>query len=214
MNGLISIELVGYLIARGRQKPLRKVLRGSLIFYGVVTIAASFAPLAAGAMLLGRVIGLALSATSFYREHGMVDINEPENVWRNSLTFLDPECDHGALGDDLHVEHHLRPGVHWSSYSASLQQNRSRYEKEQALGFVGSQGGIREYYAALWSADFVRLSQLFVLVASPRPKTQDIADLLRERSRPLVARPDWQWTDSWDRWAGSSLARLIPRFVD
>ena len=65
------------------------------------------------------------------------------------------DAKHGNLGDDFHVEHHLKPARHWSTYrEASAKETAAHQDGHRALvvekGFYSPLGMMR----ALWTRDY------------------------------------------------------------
>lgn len=210
LSGFFPIDVVHYLRRRRHQKCLRKLLLGNGVFYFVVALISLFNPLISFSILFARYFGLMLSGTSFFQEHGMVDINEPQNIYRNSLNFISSSNDHGSLGDNIHIEHHLHPARHWSNYVASAKESLATYAHERALAFNNDKGDTRDYYGAIWRRDFASLAELFVVMGRPNESKFDIARLLEERSRPYGGRAVFGIGRTIDISFGTAASWIVP----
>lgn len=185
ISGLTSYDIIIYLLQKRRTKALRTILFGMFIFYGFLSAVAIWNWRFVLVVLMMRYIGLLISAIGFFQEHGMVDSSDPQNIYRNSLHYITPDNSHGSLGDDIHIEHHLHPVVHWSNYVRLAATNVQRYANENSLGFLDGPGRQKEYYLKLWQGDFMGLASLFVIVGRPNVTDNEVADLLWKRTRPI-----------------------------
>lgn len=210
LSGILPLDVAGYLVRRRRWGALRRLVRGVAIFYGFVGIVALCNWPAAATILAVRYGALLHSAMGFFQEHGMVDIAAPRNPYRNALHYLAAGNTHCSLGDDAHIEHHLRQARHWSLYPADAKRNEDRYAAEQSLGFRQLADSQRVYYAALWRGDFVGLAKLFVIFGEPGATPDRIAALLVERTRPLRRRHHSLLMGLFDQALGRAAACILP----
>ena len=93
-----------------------------------------------------------LSFFAFF-QHGLIDPRDVTDVHGNTINYHGHE--HGHLGADFHVEHHLKPARHWSTYPRKLPRRRPRTRQgHRALvvdkGFYSPLGMMR----ALWTRDY------------------------------------------------------------
>jgi hypothetical protein len=157
-----------------------------------------------------KYVALLLTTLGFFQEHGMVDVTQPQNVYRNSIHYLAPDNAHGSLGDDIHIEHHIHPGRYWGAYVADATNHADRYAAEDALTFLDGPGHLRRYYQLLWRRDFVQLAALFVVFGRPAMSLDERAELLRARTRPWHARHRSIAQERLDTVVGRVLGHVVP----
>jgi hypothetical protein len=184
-SGLFPIDIVFYLRRKRRRSALLTLLGGMLIFYGTLGLVAFWNWQFVLIVVAFRYAGHLTTATTFFQEHGMVDISVPQNIYRNSLHYFAPDNTHGSLGDDMHIEHHLHQARHWSKYASDAQEYAWRYAAEGALGFRDGPHSLSDYYRMIWCRDFVGLAPLLIAFGRPDATTEEVAELLRLRTRPL-----------------------------
>ncbi len=183
-SGILSIDIIQYLTRNKRLKPLRDVIAGSLVFYGVLLVIAFLNWPTAICLLAFRFAGQLITTLGFFHEHGMIDITDPKNIYRNSLNYLTADNAHASLGDDAHIEHHLHRAKHWSEYALDVEKNRERYRREGALGFLDGPGNPNEYFKLIWRNDFQGLAKMFVVYGKEDADIQEIASILQVRVQP------------------------------
>ena len=68
-----------------------------------------------------------------YTWHTFVDPDDVSNEYVKSITILDGQ--YNVFNEDYHVEHHLRPGVHWTTVYDSYVKRNEEYKKNSATIF-------------------------------------------------------------------------------
>ena len=190
VSGLVSDDVIAYLIKNRRRRPLRALVTGLFVFYAFIVALAFINWKCALTLIIYRYISGIMSATGFFQEHGIVDVSRPTNIYTNSLHFIAPDNLHGSRGEDFHIAHHLRPAHHWTDYQSEVGDEIARYEAEGAVGFIDGADHVAAYYRLLWKRDFLGLAQYFVPLGRRQMSTVEMADLLRTRTRPLSCRSD------------------------
>jgi hypothetical protein len=210
LSGLLGLDVGRYLVRKRRRGALTLLLGGVAVFYSVIGLIALVNWRFAVAAIVVKYASLVLTALGFFQEHGMVDTTQPQNVYRNSLHFLAADNSHGSLGDDVHIEHHIHPGADWSGYVAGAAQDAGQYEAESALAFRDGPGGLHRYYESLWRRDFIGLASLFTVFGRADTSTEDVAELLWLRTRPLSAKRTSRFVERVDRVLGTVACHLLP----
>jgi hypothetical protein len=57
---------------------------------------------------------------------------------------LATDDDHGTLGNDLHIAHHLHPGRHWSQLIEEARANATLYRDRRAIVYRDTRGVVRK----------------------------------------------------------------------
>ena len=185
LSGLFSHDIINYLKNNNKHKPLAELFAGMAIFYASLGVLCLWNWHFVVTILAFRYCSQIMATFGFFHEHGMVDIIEPRNVYRNSIHFITDANSHASLGDDAHIEHHLHMGRHWTRYANDVNNNLEAYSSEGALGYLDGPGGVREYYRLLWRRDYTKLAQNFIVFGNEPISTERIAHLLWERTRPV-----------------------------
>ncbi len=185
MSGLFSIDVFEYLARKGRTKAIRRLAVGELMFFGMIGALVLVDWRVAIVILAVRYARGIISSMGFFQEHGIIDMLDPENIYRNSLHYLSPDNTHGSRGEDFHIAHHLKPGRHWAEYEAQVAAEAQRYANEGSVGYFEGPGQLETYYRLLWRRDFTALAQHFVFFGKPNISIDESAVLLRARTLPL-----------------------------
>lgn len=211
LSGMLPLDVIRYLSRRRRWKGLRSLLLGLCVFYTVMTFVWLWNPGAAVAILALRYVNLIRGSLSFFQEHGLIDPSEPGNIYRNSLHYINTANCHATLGEDPHIEHHLHPGRHWSTYIKAVELDLEQYSKEEAIGFLDGPGRAEEYYRLLWAGRYADLARMFVIFGKPNASLDEVASLLKARTRPVGGFEASRAMRSLDSRLGRVAGLLLPR---
>lgn len=205
---LTGCLVIPYLRRKGKNRQIRELLHGMAIFYAIVAIVAVFNPIAAGLIVGSRLLGGQILSFFAFFQHGLIDAHDVSDVHGNTVNYEGDE--HGHLGADFHVEHHLKPARHWSTYrEASRKETEAHEEGHRALvidkSFYSPLGMMR----ALWTRDYIGVAA----VASMRGLGSDasmIAAEVQERTRPIGEPARTGFSATLDRWLGQVMGRALP----
>jgi hypothetical protein len=177
--------LIGYLAKKGKTRQIREVVRGLSIWYAALLAVALFNPLAAMYLFVSRFLGGAFITLVTFYQHGLVDPNEVHEVHANTIDYAGSE--HGNLGFDYHVEHHLRPARHWSQYYEEFARASEKDAGHPAIVMQKDQFGPLALVAALWRKDYPAIARYARLHDVPEDDAEELARIVRERARPIGA---------------------------
>ena len=112
--------IIPYLRKKNKTRQLREFVRGLAIWYAFLIAVTLFNPIASGLIFLSRFLGGNIQALIAYYQHGLIVASDVYDVHGNTVDYHHTE--HGNLGDDFHVEHHLKPARHWSKFRETFDQ--------------------------------------------------------------------------------------------
>lgn len=200
--------VIPYLRRKGKLRQIRELQRGMAIFYAIVAVIAVFNPIAAGMILVSRLVGGQILSFFAFFQHGLIDPHDVTDVHGNTINYHGHE--HGHLGADFHVEHHLKPARHWSAYPGEAAKETASHEQgHRALvvekGFYSPLGMMR----ALWTRDYAGVaSQAGMRGIDGDPAK--LAELIHARTRPIGEAERTGWMATLDRWLGQVMGRALP----
>ncbi len=210
LSGLLSVDVMRYLVKRRRHAVIGRLLGGMMTFYGLLAILAFWSWRAALVVTAVRYGAQCLTTLGFFQEHGMVDTSSPSNIYRNSIHYISADNPHASLGEDAHISHHLQQGRHWSEYANAFSEGAAKYADERALGFIDGADHLRKYYAHLWRRDYYGLAALFVVIGQPHTTRAEVAELLRARTRPEHSESRPLLVSAMDQALGTGASWLLP----
>ncbi len=180
---LTGCLVIPYLRAKGKTRQLRELLGGMAVFYGLVLLIGIFNPIAAGLILASRLCGGQILSFFAFFQHGLIDPSDVDDVHGNTINYHGHE--HGHLGADFHVEHHLKPARHWSAYAAEAAKETAAHEEgHRAMvvdkGFYSPLGMMR----ALWTRDFAGVAARAEM-RGVEGDAAKLAALIEARTRPI-----------------------------
>jgi hypothetical protein len=175
--------IVPYLRKKNKTRQLREFLRGLAIWYAFIIVVTLFNPVASGLIVLSRFLGgNILSFIAFY-QHGLVVASDVYDVRGNTVDYHFTE--HGNLGDDFHVEHHLKPARHWSKFRETFDQEAHQPGGHGAVILSKEMFTPLAFIGALWNRDYVTVARYAKLSEADSAK---VGEIVHARTRPIGER--------------------------
>ncbi|MGE0056222.1 MAG: fatty acid desaturase [Hyphomicrobium sp.] len=175
--------LLNYLVRKGKKRQIRDVVRGFAIWYAALFAVALFNPMAAVYLFVTRFVGGPFITLITFYQHGLVDPDEVDEVHGHTIDYAGPE--HGNLGFDYHVEHHLKPARHWSHYYEEFTRAAETGDGHPAVVMQKEQFGPLALVAALWRKDYSAVARHARLRGIPENDEAALAQIVKERALPI-----------------------------
>ncbi len=202
-------QVFAYLKARNKTKQIGELKRSMAVWYAFLVAVALVNPLAAAAIFASRFLGgNILSLFSFY-QHGLVVEHDVLDVHGNSTNYDGNE--HGNLGHDFHVEHHLRPGRHWADYYEQFSKAKGAEGGHKALVMDKDCFGPLAFVAALWRRDYAVIAANGHLGGIAAGDKAALEQVVMARTRPFYSAPRAGFAAKLDRVLGAVMARALPK---
>lgn len=176
-------KVFAYLAQKGKKRQTRELIRGFAIWYAFLAVVAIFNPLAAAVIWVSRFVGGNMLSLVAFWQHGLVDDHDIQDCHGNSVDFLGHE--HGALGSDYHVEHHLYPGRHWSAYYSVFEKQATSEQGHKAVLMQREVFGQLDFVAALWRRDYKTIAENAQLSGIPTDDKAKLAEIVEERTKAV-----------------------------
>lgn len=179
-----------YLRRRKKDRQLREFKRGLAIWYAFVFAVTIINPIAGVLIYVSRFFGGNILTLVAFFQHGVIDANDVHAVHGNTLDYAGPE--HGSLGDDYHVEHHLKPARHWSRYHEDFKKESASEGGPRALTLDKEPFTPIAFVGALWRRDFSTVAR-YAKIRLADGNTANVEELVKQRTRPIgdVERSGW-----------------------
>ncbi|MGD9784939.1 MAG: fatty acid desaturase [Hyphomicrobiaceae bacterium] len=176
-------KVFSYLAKKGKKRQMRELARGFVIWYGFLAAVAVINPLAAALIWVSRFVGGNMLSLVAFWQHGLVDDHDIQDAHGNSVNFLGHE--HGNLGSDYHVEHHLQPGRHWSAYYSVFSKQVNSEAGHGAVLMQKEIFGPLAFVSALWRRDYAAIAQNAHLSGVDLNDKAALAAIVAERTQPF-----------------------------
>lgn len=178
----IIFDLTRYHLKRRRTKLIRRMLVGEIGYYLIVaflfwlnwraTIAVCVVP-----FFFCRFVMMAGN----WAQHAFVDLDAPDNCYRNSLNVINCRYNRRCFNDGYHIGHHIKPNRHWTEMPVEFEENIEQYAAEKAIVFEGID------FLGVWFCLMLKrydwLAKRYVPLDG-QPKDHDaIITLLKQRTR-------------------------------
>lgn len=180
---VFGVSIYLYLKAKGKTRQLKDLVRGLAIWWAFLIVVGVFNPAGAIVLFVSRFIGGNMQSLVAFWQHGLVDPDDIQNNYANTTNYAGPE--HGNLGNDYHVEHHVRPGRHWSAYYEDFAKEEAREGGHRAVVMHKETFSPLTFVAALWRKDYAAIASYGNLAGVPKDDKEALARVIEGRTRPV-----------------------------
>jgi hypothetical protein len=174
--------IIPYLLRKNKTRQLHEFLRALAIWYGLLIIVTIFNPIASALILVSRFLGGNLASMIAFYQHGLIVASNVYDAYGNTVDYHLTE--HGNLGEDFHVEHHLKPSRHWSKYRDTFDQEARTPGGHPALVLQKEMISPFVLIGALWARDYATVGRHSRLKEADATK---LAEIVHARTRPIGA---------------------------
>lgn len=203
-----GVSVIRYLHARGKLRQSRDMIIGLVVWWALIILLATVNPLGAVLVFVTRFIGGNIQSLVAFWQHGLVDPDDPHSAHGSTIDFDGPE--HGNLGNDYHVEHHLVPGRHWSAYYQTFETLRRGDGGHQAIVLHKDVFSPLTLIAALWRCDHAAIAAHARLTGVAQSDQTALAQIVRQRTRPIGVPERTGLAARLDRGFSALMARALP----
>lgn len=180
---VFGVSIYRYIKAKGKNRQLRDLVRGMAIWWAFVIIVGIFNPVGAIILFVSRFIGGNMQSLVAFWQHGLVDPKDIQDNYGNTTNYAGPE--HGNLGNDYHVEHHVRPGRHWAAYYEDFSKESAKETGHRSVVMHKETFSPLTFVAALWGKDYAAIASYGNLGGIPKGDKAALARVVEERTRPV-----------------------------
>jgi hypothetical protein len=201
-----GFAVIPYLRRRKKNRQLREFVRGMAIWYVFIIAVTIINPLTGLLIHVSRFLGGNILTLVAFFQHGVIDARDVHAVHGNTLDYSGPE--HGSLGDDYHVEHHLKPARHWSKYHEDFKRESGNDGGHKAFVLDKELFTPIAFVGALWRRDFHTVARYARLQAADGDPSK-LEDIARERVRPIGEIERTGWAAQLDSVTGAVMAWMM-----
>jgi fatty acid desaturase len=176
-------SLVKYMHKKKWIKMRNKLIWGELSFYALCIVLGFFVnPWATFVVfVLQFVISRIIMMMGNWTQHSFVDKTDPNNCYKNSITCINTPYNKMCWNDGYHIDHHLKPAMHWTNYPKHFQENINEFAKNKAIVFDNL-----DYFQIWWllmTKNYNKLGKAVVNINQIFSSETDAINLLKERTR-------------------------------
>jgi fatty acid desaturase len=132
------LHLPRYFAIKKRPKLARSLLLGELSWFAAVAVLGLLDP---WATLVVLVLPFCLirwfMMCGNFAQHAFVDVDDPNNAYRNSTCLTNTPYNHKCYNDGYHIVHHLKPNLHWTEMAQWYDDHRDEFARQDAIVFSG-----------------------------------------------------------------------------
>lgn len=177
-------DLAGYLSERNRDRILKRLKQGTILWF-VVVIGLAF--VSWQATLLVFVAPLLITRIAMmagnWGQHAFVEASDPENCYVNSITCINSSYNKRCFNDGYHISHHWKPTRHWTEHPGELSDNLAIYAENDAIIFKKLDFFLVWLFLMLKRYDW--LADNYVQIGGRERSREEIIALLKERTQRI-----------------------------
>lgn len=166
-------HLLRYLRNRKRHKLARRFVKGELAWLVGVALLLALRP---GPTLALFVVPFLLMRffmmTGNWAQHAFVDIDDPNNCFRNSTVLADARYNHNCFNDGYHIVHHIKPALHWTEMPDWFASRMEEFGAQDAIVFQGVTNN-QVVFTWLMTQQWDKLAEHVVDLPGAPPRTHD-----------------------------------------
>ncbi len=176
-----TVHLALYFYRRGRMKLFRRFLGGEVAYLAALAFFLWWNPAAALAVLVFPLVfaRFALMAGN-WSQHAFVDMDDPGNPYKNSITLINCRHNRRCYNDGYHVVHHVKQNLHWSEHPAHFEAHIDEYVEHGAIVFEDV-FSYQKIFVLLMTGRYDKLAERFVHLGGEKRSQEEIVALLQER---------------------------------
>jgi fatty acid desaturase len=176
--------LVEYLRGKNRNKLAGQAIRGEILFIvGCVLLSIVNFPATFVVFIFPFLFSRFIMMLGNFTQHAFIDVDEPDNIYKNSITCINTKYNKKCWNDGYHAAHHLRPSMHYSNYPIFFEENTEKYAANEAIVFDGMDYLKIFYY--LMNKRYDVLAKHFVNLHGMCESEQDAINLMKSRTRRI-----------------------------
>lgn len=205
VSNSFGIDLYLYFSKRKNDNERRSLVLGLATWLGMLGLIALYNPAASIVILVIHFLGAVPGAINTYIWHGLVDLDDTENVYKNSVNSVMGN-DRLAVGS-LHLRHHLKGGEHWTKQFAMSEEDKEICARNGAVLFHPFPPNF--LLKALWTRRFELIADRMVRLEEPGRTPEEAIALVQARTRPLIDRPRSEMYRQLDREFGLFFSKYM-----
>jgi fatty acid desaturase len=184
------VQLGRYLALRGRWKQFWRFFAGELAWYLIAILAWQLSPTGAIAVFIVPMLLMRwLLMAGNFAQHAFVDVDDPDNAYRNSNNLTNAKYNHKAYNDGYHIVHHMRPAMHWTDMAKYYEDNYQDFVDNESVILSGINDN-QALWVLLMTKNYDKLANALV---DPHDRTHEekIAFLKSRTQRTLGTIPSF-----------------------
>jgi len=177
-------KLCGYFSKTNRKKLKRNVIVGEFT-YILLCIGLSFVNFKATLVvfILSFLISRIIMMLGNWTQHAFIDADDPENLYKSSITTINVKYNHKCFNDGYHISHHLKPGLHWTDHPKHFLDNLDEYAKNDALIFDGLD--FLKLFFCLMNKNYDKMANHYVDISGKYKTHDEVVAMLKSRTQKL-----------------------------
>ena len=181
------IKTIRYFDLRKLFRFRNKLIRGEVIFF-VACIGLSFINWQATlwVFILPFFISRFVMMLGNWAQHSFVDYDEPGNCFKNSINCINTPYNKKCWNDGYHIDHHIRPAMHWTEYPIHFQKNIDEFAENKALVFENID--FLKVWWLLMGKNYKKLADHVVNINGMFKSDQEAIDLMKQRTSKMPIR--------------------------
>jgi len=184
--GVIA-QLVNYHHLRKRFKMRDKVLKGELFFVVLcITLMILNFKATIAVFVLPFILIRLIMMIGNWTQHAFVDFDEPGNCYKNSITCVNTPYNNICFNDGYHINHHLKPTMHYSAYPEHFKQTINDFGTNKALVF--NDFHYLQIWICLMNKNYKKLASHLLNINHEFANADDAISVMKSRTHKMPVR--------------------------
>ncbi|MFN6945659.1 MAG: fatty acid desaturase family protein [Cytophagaceae bacterium] len=181
------LDTAKYFNIRQNNRFRNKLLFGEILYIVVCVVLFYFNPAATFMVfVLPYLISRFIMMLGNWTQHSFVDYTDPGNCYKNSINCINTSYNNKCWNDGYHINHHIRPSLHWTEYPIHFLENLDEFSKNKALIFDGI------HYLHVWfylmNKNYKKLAQHLVNIHGTFSSEEEAIELMQSRTKKMEIR--------------------------
>jgi fatty acid desaturase len=121
-----------------------------------------------------------------WTQHAFVDYDDPNNCYKNSITCINTIYNRQCWNDGYHIDHHLRPTMHYTDYPGHFRKYAQEFADNKAMVFDGVHYLHVWYY--LMTKNYQKLAKHLVNINNAFASPEEAIAVMQARTMKMEAR--------------------------
>lgn len=177
-------HLCSYFFRKKRKRLLMRSVRGELLFilFCIGMSVVNF-PATLVVFIIPFFLYRLIAMMGNWAQHSFIDMNDPGNDYKNSITCINTDYNHKCWNDGYHISHHEKQTMHWTEHPIYFKKTLQKYKDNNAIVFDGIH--FLHVFFYLMTKRYDLLAKNYVNIDGRFNNDDEVIEFLKSRTRKV-----------------------------